>query len=366
MELMSFLVPQQIRRAFLSERETAEKQVSFWVLQLTGVQNWMRVAEVRVILECVVRAAYCCDMFDCILKTLSTIGQFPVLDLPSVVEVGWSAGALVPAFLFFSSVLLEQRKRISGWVAAHPWLSLALLISDSRSQAVEWREAGRTDQRKENIERFTIFQWAFVCEQAPDTTEPLVLYWQMFFLLYFERSALGKVYAIDYLTSVDPLFRSRLAASLEQLSARTGSAIYNAMALWLRFDGASEVLLDNYNGLPNPYLGKQLLARIPASIGVLNSENADQKFWKDLLKLQADEYGLKVPANQNVNSGNILSDKKVNNDNSNNNNVVDQKAKRYSVRKSTFDSVSNFGFAPLDYAVAPDLKMEPHISDASG
>ena len=291
-DLFCALIPAQIARACQSSKAIGEQLMGFWIRHFVAVPGWTRVPEIRKVLDALAKEAFLQDILECVLRALSKSSiHIAMLDFPSLQEVGWSPSAFVPAVLFLASPLLEQRKRISSWSTAHSWLTLSLMIVDSRLQSVEWRAAGRGESPRENMETFAVFQWAFVCEQASDQNECLVLYWQMFFSLYFERSSVGKAFALAILNKVDPGFRARMATCLELLSARKESPVYNAMALWLRYEGSPDVLIDNYAGLPAVYLAKDLLSRFAVrggGGGGVNVENMDDYLWKDLVRLGED------------------------------------------------------------------------------
>lgn len=181
----------------------------------------------------------------------------------------WSGSSLVPSFLGGASVWVTLRDRLTVWAQEHPFLTLALMVLETRRQATEWRILARSnDVTVKDVNSFSIFQWAGVCERlsmaAPGRNDSsvLVLYWQMFMMLFFERNMQGRPFAPELLHRHDVHLVSRLAASLERVSAATGSPVLNAFSLWLRFSGAPGVLIDTWANLPAVFCGHLALQRL--------------------------------------------------------------------------------------------------------
>jgi hypothetical protein len=116
-----------------------------------------------------------------------------------------------------------------------------MMVNETKKQLPDWRLYGRTAEQGFFFPRFSffffvalillqvfrdsnaffIFHWAAVCERLASTDcECLVLYFQMFFSLYFERSASGQHFAHELIRAVDPQLPSRLAGALERLRFR--------------------------------------------------------------------------------------------------------------------------------------------------
>ncbi len=64
-------------------------------------------------------------------------------------------------------------------------------------------------------------------------------------------------------------------------SARTNSPLFNAFALWLRFEGMASVLVDSWASLPASMCGPQLLRRFTSGQSLFADKEAD--LWTDLL-----------------------------------------------------------------------------------
>ena len=285
------LCPRQIAAAAAVSREAAAPLAAFWTRLLTGVAGWQRLSALRAALEAVARACALHNLFGPLLASFAAEAPLTELsDIGGAAAAAWSPAALVPAALMFAGGAAAQwaalRDRLAVWAAAHPCLTLALLLQETRRQAADWRLLGRTGELAvKDPNALCLFQWAGVCERlTAATAEPpspwLVLYWQMFFLLYFERSASGKTFAPELLAATSAALPSRLAAALERLSARTGSAVFNAFSLWLRHEGPPVGLVDAWLSLPPSFCGAQLLQRFARGASPLDR---DVPLWTDLL-----------------------------------------------------------------------------------
>ncbi len=283
---LAVLCPRQILAATTISRDAASGLAGFWCRLLTSIPGWSRLAQIRSAMDAIARACVFFDVFGAFMSNV--VGVVQLNELSEAAAGGgaasWSPSALVPNLLFSSAQWSSLRERLSGWAQSYPFLSLLLILLEVRRQNTEWRIIGRTgEQTFKDANNFAIFQLAGVCERLSVAAEPLtavVLFWQMFFLLYFERSPVGKLFAPEFLRAKDAQLVSRLAASLERLSARTNSPVFNAFSLWLRFDGPPVALLDTWMSLPATFAGPLLLQRFSKGQSLFEKDVA---WWIDLV-----------------------------------------------------------------------------------
>ena len=281
------LVPVQMRRAGLA---------GWWTALLTSLPAWRRQGLVRRTLNAGLKEAISAGCWtECVNAMDGGTG-----DLPSLSPSGESMlGSIVSPLLGTGAG--ERRERLGQWGAQYSYLLATLLIRDARDQAGAWRAIGREGSAASlpSLKSATpTTEWAIVlfaaaCERLPWDSEAGPILWQLFFLLYFERSPVGKCWAANVLQARDAALTTRLATALEIASAsctanrRPHAATYNAWALWLRYEGHPHALADSWAALPASYCGPSMLRRVATEGKSLGVDEPDSVVWRNLLPLDS-------------------------------------------------------------------------------
>lgn len=264
--------------------EAAVNTALFWLAHLTAPNvgpGWLHLAELRHAVEAVLRV---CRVFGVCASSVASEWIPGPAELPRL-EPGWIPASVL-GFAFLEEA--EVRARLVEWAKAFPWTLFEVLFALSRKQAADWRALARATDSETAVPAprwWAIQLWAVVCEASGDT-EPLLLYWQLFFSHYFERSPLGRTFAFALLVRNDALLVSRLALALEKLSAQLRSSgaedkvlLYNAMSLWLRDEGDASALVAQWNSAPSPAARTMLQT---FAVGTRPVDN-DEALWTHLM-----------------------------------------------------------------------------------